>query len=216
MAERENNLSGASGIIRRTEKEKMLHGELYRAGDPELRAERERAEALLLELNATGDAGRRISLLRSLLGSVGERVSLRSPFFCDYGYNIHLGDDVFVNFNCVLLDVMSISIGNGTQIGPSVQILAADHPRDEALRRSGLENGKPVTIGSNVWLGAGAILLPGITVGDDAIVGAGSVVTRDVAAGTTVVGNPARVVKRRVEAETPADQTSVSKIFLER
>jgi maltose O-acetyltransferase len=124
---------------------------------------------------------------------VGEGVVVRPPFYCDYGYNIRLGRGVFANFGCVFLDVVSIEIGDGCQIGPSVQILTADHPRDPVRRRQGLESGKPVRIGRNAWIGSGAIILPGVTVGEDAIVGAGSVVTCDVPEGATVVGNPARV-----------------------
>ena len=178
-----------------TEKEKMLRGELYIATGEELTRERERAQALMLALNTSGAHEERAAILGQLLGSVGEGAEVRSPFFCDYGYNIFLGDRVFLNFNCVLLDIMPITIGEGTQIGPAVQIYAADHPRDPEARRKNLENGKPVTIGKNVWIGGGAILLPGVTVGDDAVIGAGSVVTRDVPAGTIVAGNPARVLK---------------------
>lgn len=128
------------------------------------------------------------------MGHAGEGADVRSPFHCDYGYNIHLEDGVFLNFGCVILDVVAVRIGAGTQIGPGVQILTADHPRDPALRAKRLEYGRPVTIGRNVWIGGGALVLPGVTIGDDAIVGAGSVVTRDVAAGTTVAGVPARVI----------------------
>jgi maltose O-acetyltransferase len=109
------------------------------------------------------------------------------------GTNIRLGPGVFMNFGCIFLDVVEIAVGDGCQVGPAVQVLTADHPRDSALRRQGLESGRPVRIGRNVWIGGGAILLPGITVGDDAIIGAGSVVTRDVPAGATVAGNPARL-----------------------
>ena len=119
---------------------------------------------------------------------------IRAPIFVDYGYNIFVGDGVFLNYGCVLLDVCPIRIGDGTQIGPGVQVYAADHPRDAEGRASGLEMGRPVTIGGNVWIGGHAIILPGVTVGDDAIVGAGSVVTRDVAPGTSVAGNPARPI----------------------
>lgn len=175
-----------------TEKQKMLSGLLYDAADPELTRERQSAEELLHTLNATLDPARRITILGSLLGAIGDNTTVRSPFFCDYGYNISLGRGVFLNFNCILLDVMPIRIGDGTQIGPNVQIYAADHPREPERRRSSLECGRAVTIGKNVWIGGGAILLPGIIVGDDAILGAGCVVTRDVAAGETVVGNPAR------------------------
>lgn len=177
-----------------TEKQKMLTGELYRPGDPELQADQDAAKAWMVRYNAAlGETPAvRRALLEELLGSVGEGAVIRPPFHCDYGYNIHLGNDVFFNFNCVILDVVEVRIGNGTQIGPAVQIYAADHPRDAEGRRSGLEFGRAVVIGENVWIGGGAIILPGVTIGDDAVIGAGSVVTRDVAAGTTVVGNPAR------------------------
>ena len=172
-----------------TEKEKMLRGELYDAEDAELKMERAATEDALRRFNASGEA----SILKALLGAVGEGTTVRAPFFCDYGANIFLGSKVFLNFGCVLLDVCRIEIGDGTQIAPAVQIYAADHPRDAATRRRGLENGRPVRIGRNVWIGGGALILPGVTVGDDAVIGAGSVVTRDVAAGMTVMGNPARV-----------------------
>lgn len=134
----------------------------------------------------------RYSLLVERFASVGECVIIRPPFFCDYGYNISLGRGAFLKYGCIVLDVEPIVIGEGTAIGPAVQILAADHPRDPQLRRQLVRFGRPVTIGANVWIGGGAIILPGVTIGDDAIVGAGSIVTRDVAAGATVVGNPAR------------------------
>ena len=171
-----------------TEKEKMLRGELYDALDGELVGERARAELLLRRFRAGEDQG----VLRELLGRMGEGTTVREPFFCDYGYNISLGDGVFLNFGCVLLDVCPITVGDGCQIGPGVQIYAADHPRDAGTRRSGLEFGRPVTIGQEVWIGGGAIVLPGVTVGEGAVIGAGSVVTRDVAKGATVMGNPAR------------------------
>lgn len=144
--------------------------------------------------NAPGlSDGERYALLVGRFASVGEKALVRPPFFCDHGFNISLGAGAFLNYDCVVLDVEPVVIGEGTAIGPAVQILAADHPRDPALRRRGVRFGRPVTIGSNVWIGGGAIILPGVTIGDDAIVGAGSVVTRDVPAGATVVGNPARV-----------------------
>ena len=134
----------------------------------------------------------RYALLVDRFASVGDEALIRPPFFCDYGYNISLGAGAFLNFNCIILDVESVGIGAGTAIGPAVQILAADHPRDPGLRRQKVRFGRPVTIGANVWIGGGAIILPGVTIGDHAIIGAGSVVTRDVPAGATVVGNPAR------------------------
>jgi maltose O-acetyltransferase len=178
----------------RTEKEKMLAGELYSASDPELQADQQAAHAWMVRYNTSSAASvsARHVLLREQLGAVGQGAVIRPPFYCDYGYNIHLGENAFLNFNCVILDVVRVEIGAGTQIGPAVQIYAADHPRDMAERRTGLEFGRPVTIGRNVWIGGGSIVLPGVTIGDDAVIGAGSVVTRNVAAGATALGNPAR------------------------
>lgn len=178
----------------RSEKQKMLAGELYDASVPDIQADQRETQKWLARYNAALDmapADRR-ELLVERFRAVGEGAVIRPPFHCDYGFNISIGAGAFLNFNCVILDVVAVEIGDGTQIGPGVQILAADHPRDPAERASGLEFGRPVRIGCNVWIGAGAIILPGVTIGDDALVGAGSVVTRDVAAGATVVGNPAR------------------------
>jgi maltose O-acetyltransferase len=180
----------------------MLAGELYRAGDPELEADRRRAHFLNVSYNsfAIDDPQRALHLLRDLLGAFGEESVIRPPFYCDYGSNIRIGNGVFLNFGCVLLDVAAIEVGDYTQIGPNVQIYTADHPREAALRRVGFERGKPIRIGRNVWIGGGAILLPGITIGDDAIIGAGSVVTADVPPGATAVGNPARLLPPRLNS----------------
>jgi maltose O-acetyltransferase len=177
-----------------SEKDKMLAGELYDAGAPELQAELAATHRWLARYNAALPDGpqRWHALLRERLAAVGEGALIRPPFHCDYGFNIHLGAGAFLNFDCVILDVVEVHIGERTQIGPGVRILAADHPRDAAARATGLEFGRPVRIGRNAWIGAGALILPGVSVGDDALVGAGSVVTRDVPAGATVVGNPAR------------------------
>ncbi|WP_424681178.1 sugar O-acetyltransferase [Frateuria sp. YIM B11624] len=179
----------------RSEKEKMIAGDLYDASAPELQAELAANHRWLDRYNASLAEGpaRWHALLGERLAEVGDGAVIRPPFHCDYGFNIHLGPGVFLNFGCVILDVVEVRIGERTQIGPGVQILAADHPRDPARRATGLEFGRPVRIGRNVWIGAGALILPGVTVGDDAVIGAGSVVTRDVPAGATVVGNPARV-----------------------
>jgi maltose O-acetyltransferase len=178
----------------RSEKQKMLAGELYRGDAPELLADQRAAQTWLVRYNASLglSANERHVLLRERLAAAGAGAVIRPPFHCDYGYNIHLGDNVFLNFDCVILDIVKVEIGAGTQIGPAVQIYAADHPRDPAVRQLGLEFGRPVTIGRNVWIGGAAIILPGITIGDDAMIGAGSVVTHDVPAGATAFGNPAR------------------------
>ncbi|MDQ1159148.1 maltose O-acetyltransferase [Sphingomonas sp. SORGH_AS 950] len=180
------------------QKDRMLAGEPYTADDPELAADRAAAAAWMVRYNASlaADATGRHALLVEGLGKVGHNVVVRPPFHCDYGYNIALGDGVFLNFDCIILDVVTVEIGAGTQVGPGVQILTADHPRDPAQRAQGLEWGRPIRIGANVWIGGGALILPGVTIGDDAIIGAGSVVTRDVAQGATVAGNPARPIGR--------------------
>jgi maltose O-acetyltransferase len=182
-----------------SEREKMLQGELYRPDDPELQAALAAAKAWMDDYNALTPRtpAERHALLRRGLGSVGAGSVIRPPFFCDYGANIRVGAGVFLNFNCVILDVAPVTIDDGAQIGPAVQIYAADHPRDAVQRRAGLELGRPVRIGRNVWIGGGAILLPGITVGDDAVIGAGAVVTRDVPPGEMVAGNPARRISTR-------------------
>src|SRR5690242_13955234 len=178
----------------RTEKEKMLAGDLYAASDAELQAELAATERWLARFNAALSAPieTRRAILAERLAVVGRGAIVRPPFYCDYGSNIRLGDDVFINYNCVFLDVVGIVIGDRTQIGPGVHIYAADHPRDPEVRRRGLEFGQPVKVGSDVWIGGGAIILPGVSIADRAIIGAGSVVTKDVAAGMTVAGNPAR------------------------
>lgn len=182
-----------------SQKQRMLAGALYRASDPELQADAAATRAWLARYNAGLALPReaRHALLRERLAEVGADAVIRAPFHCDYGFNISLGAGAFLNFGCVILDVVAVTIGAMTQIGPGVQILTADHPRDPAERRAGLEFGRPVHIGANVWIGGGALLLPGVSVGDDAIIGAGSVVTRDVPDGATVVGNPARIRPER-------------------
>jgi maltose O-acetyltransferase len=181
----------------RTEKDKMLAGELYNAASPEIQADQRDTMAWLARYNALGvTVDERRALLIERFGAVGEGVDIRPPFHCDYGFNIRLGAGAFMNFGCIVLDVVAVEIGDKTQIGPNVQILTADHPRNPAERASGLEFGRSIRIGRNVWIGGGAIILPGITIGADAVIGAGAVVTRDVPAGTTVAGNPARMISR--------------------
>jgi maltose O-acetyltransferase len=177
----------------RTEKEKMLAGELYRPIDPELKADLAATAVWLARYNAVlaKSAAERHRLLAERLAEIGEDTDIRPPFYCDYGFNIRLGRGVFLNFNCVILDVVEVTIGDRTQIGPAVQIYCADHPRNASQRREGLEFGRPVRLGRDVWVGGGAIILPGVTIADEAIIGAGSVVTRDVESGATVARNPA-------------------------
>lgn len=177
---------------RTSEREKMLAGELYDPTDAELTAGRARARELCWTLNAKPTPDREV--LRQLFGAGGDTVWMQPPFFCDYGTNIELGERVFFNFNCVVLDVCKVTIGAFTQIGSGVQLLTPLHPFDAALRRKE-EYGKPIVIGHDVWIGAGALVLPGVTIGARSVIGAGSVVTRDVPEGVLAVGNPCRVVR---------------------
>lgn len=183
-----------------SEREKMLAGELYDALDPELTAARERAHDLCLALNATrdGEADARRRIMRELFAAGGGTAWLQPPFHCDFGTNIELGERVFFNFNCVVLDVCRVRIGDFSFFGPGVQIYTPLHPLNAAQRRHS-EYGKPVEIGSDVWVGGGAIILPGVRIGSRAVIGAGSVVTRDVPEGVLAVGNPCRVVREITE-----------------
>ncbi|MGB7481203.1 MAG: sugar O-acetyltransferase [Burkholderiaceae bacterium] len=180
----------------RTEKEKMLAGELYDPGDPQLTAERARARELLLRLNRSLDhePSQRAALLEELFGAATDAF-IQPPFFCDYGGNIRLGRHVFMNFNCVILDVVPVAIGDRVLFGPAVQVYAASHPLAAAERRSGLENGRPVTIGDDVWVGGGSVICPGVTIGARSVIAAGSVVTRDIPADVLAAGNPCRVLR---------------------
>ena len=184
----------------RTEREKMLAGELYDPFDPDLAAEREHARDLCQSLNATREAQQdeRRRILRQLFGKGGDTVWMQPPFFCDYGSNIELGERVFFNFDCVVLDVCRVRIGDFTLFGPAVQIYTPMHPLNAELRRRE-EFGKPVDIGSDVWVGGGAIILPGVRIGSRAVIGAGSVVTRDVPEGVVAAGNPCRVIREITE-----------------
>jgi len=189
-------------------KQRMLAGELYLADDPELVDERARAAAILDRYNVTHDSehDERSRLLHDLLGEVGDGVVVKPTFRCDYGYNLSIGPRTFVNYGCVMLDVVPIRIGAACQLASGVQLLAATHPIDPEARRSGWEYGRPITIGDNVWLGGGVIVCPGVTIGENTVVGAGSVVTRDLPAGIVAVGNPARVqreIQHQDRVETP-------------
>jgi maltose O-acetyltransferase len=181
----------------RSQMERMLAGELYDPHDPALVEARRRARDLCQALNATRDEEEedRRRILTALIGKGGETVWMQPLFYCDYGSNIHLGERVYFNFNCVVLDVCPVTIGPYTLFGPAVQIYTATHPLNAARRRTE-EFGRPVTIGRDVWVGGGAIILPGVTIGDEAVIGAGSVVTTDIPAGVLAVGNPCRVVRK--------------------
>ncbi|WP_434391379.1 sugar O-acetyltransferase [Melittangium boletus] len=181
----------------RTEKEKMLAGELYSAADPELAAARSRARRLLRDYNQTteDEPTRREELLARLLGAAGTGVWIEPPFFCDYGEHIRLGARVFMNTQCVILDCHRVTLGDDVFLGPGVHIYGATHPLDPDERIKGPELGRPVTIGSKVWIGGGAILCPGVTIGEGSTIGAGSVVVRDIPPYVFAAGNPCRVIR---------------------
>lgn len=181
----------------RTNRERMLAGDLYIADDPELEAALARGTRLADEFNALAprDRGAARAVLTELLGGLGEEAWVRAPIYVDYGEHLTIGARTFVNFGLVALDVAPIGIGDDCQVGPNVQLLTAYHPTEPEPRRAKLEAAAPIAIGDNVWLGGGAIVLPGVTIGDDAVIGAGAVVTKDVPAGVVAVGNPARVVR---------------------
>ncbi|HZU39099.1 MAG TPA: sugar O-acetyltransferase [Gemmataceae bacterium] len=183
-----------------SEQEKMLAGQLYDPLDPELVRARERARDLCQELNATreADQGVRRRILMELFGKGGDSVWMQPPFYCDYGSNILLGQRVFFNFNCVVLDVCRVTIGNFTLFGPAVQIYTATHPMNAELRRH-QEFARPIKIGSDVWVGGGAILCPGVHIGSRSVIGAGSVVTRDIPEAVFAAGNPCRVIRSITE-----------------
>jgi maltose O-acetyltransferase len=180
-----------------SEKEKMLAGELYDASDPVLVEERQRAKRLTRQYNETTETEheRRRDLLEELFGSVGEESYVEPPFRCDYGYNIHVGDEFYANYDCVVLDVCEVTIGDNCMLAPGVHIYTATHPLDADARTAGPEYGDPVDIGDNVWLGGRAVVNPGVTIGDNAVVASGAVVTTDVPENVVVGGNPATVVK---------------------
>jgi maltose O-acetyltransferase len=179
----------------RTEKEKMLAGESYNCLDPHLEAERQKAKALLRLHNLTEALPERQTILQRLLGQIGRNSIIEPPFYCVYGRNIHIGDHVYLNVLCTILDCNEVHIGHHVMIGPVVQIYTAAHALEAEARIQGWEVAKPIVIEDNVWLGGGAILLPGVRIGRNAVVGAGAVGTRSVPANTVVAGNPARAIR---------------------
>lgn len=181
-----------------TEKEKMLSGELYDSSDPVLTAERYEARILFQKINNLTDKDKafRDKLFYDLFGVAGKELWIEPPFFCDYGYNIKVGDKVFMNYNCCILDVMEVTMGDRVLLGPNVQIYTATHPMDVKTRSTWLEFAKPVSIGNDVWIGGGAIICPGVSIGNGVVIGAGAVVTRGVPDNVFVGGNPAKVIKK--------------------
>eukprot|EP00877_Chromochloris_zofingiensis_P014377 jgi/Chrzof1/9193/Cz03g39110.t1 len=201
----------------RSEKQKMLDGDLYYSFTPELAAERARARALLHKYNLGipyDDTAARTQLLKELLGSMDESDPpyIEAPFYCDYGYNVHIGPGSYMNFGCTVLDCNVVKIGARVLFAPNVQLYAATHPLSGHVRQGtkGPELAKPITIGDDVWVGGGAIILPGVTIGEHAVIGAGSVVTKHVPPYTVVAGNPAKVLKELDRDPPPQPQETNS------
>lgn len=177
----------------------MLAGELYLPADPELSAERKRARELVRLYSGSSEDDDRSGTLKQLLGSVGKRVKIHPPFRVDYGYNVHLGNDVYMNYGCVILDCNEVRIGDNVMLAPYVQIYTATHPLAPIVRNQGFEYAFPITIGNSVWIGGGAIILPGVTIGENSVIGAGAVVTKDVPPNVLAAGNPARIIRKILE-----------------
>ncbi|MGE7883259.1 maltose acetyltransferase domain-containing protein [Bacillus sp. NPDC094077] len=182
----------------KTEKEKMILGEMYIPADPVLVQEREQARILTRKLNDTPEVKlkERSEIVKELFGTTGDNIHLESSFRCDYGYNIHVGENFYANFDCTILDVCRVDIGVNCMLAPGVHIYTATHPLDPVERISGSEYGKPVTIGDNVWIGGRAIINPGVTIGHNAVIASGAVVTKDVPDNVVVGGNPAKIIKK--------------------
>ncbi len=192
-------MKGIGGLIMsKTEKEKMLHGDLYNAADPQLVNDRENARRLTRIYNQTTESEiqKRTELLKGLFGTTGKNIFVEPTFRCDYGYNIHVGENFYANFDCVILDVCEVQIGDNCFIAPGVHIYTATHPLHPVERISGKEFGKPVTIGDNVWIGGRAVINPGVKIGNNVVIASGAVVTKDVSDDVVVGGNPARIIKQ--------------------
>lgn len=187
----------------KTEKEKMLCGDLYNSSDEELSRERLKARLLIKELNDSkeDEENKRIEIIKTLIPNSGENLWLQPPFYCDYGSNIKIGNNVFFNFNCVVLDVAQVKIGNRTKMGPNVQIYTATHPLNYKERATGLESGKAISIGEDVWIGGSAIICPGVNIGDRTVIGSGSVVTKDIPADVFAAGNPCKIIRSLKDEE---------------
>lgn len=184
--------------IMKTEKEKMIQGEMYAPADPVLVEDRNRARLLTRKLNEMPEIKyeERSAIIKELFGTTGDNIHVESSFKCDYGYNIHVGENFYANFDCVILDVCPVTVGENCMLAPGVHIYTATHPLDAMERISGKEFGKSVTIGNNVWIGGRAIINPGVTIGDNTVIASGAVVTKDVPENVVVGGNPAKVIKK--------------------
>lgn len=180
-----------------SEKQKMISGKMYNPGDPELIADRLEARLIIRHFNLTSETevAERAILLKKLFGITGKNIAIEPTFRCDYGYNIEVGENFHANFDCIILDVCKVSIGNNCLLAPGVHVYTATHPINPVERNSGKEFGKPVTIGDNVWIGGQSVINPGVTIGDNAVIASGSVVTKNVPANTVVGGNPAKMIK---------------------
>ena len=181
-----------------TEKEKMLSGKLYMASDAELRKEAKKCRKLIRLFNNSTEEeiDYRTSLLKDLFGKVGKNVFIEPTFRCDYGKNIYIGDNFFANYDCIILDVCKVEIGNNVMFGPRVSVYTAGHPIDAEVRITGLEFGKEIKIGDNVWIGGNTVINPGVKIGDNVVIGSGSVVTKDIEDNVIAAGNPCRVLRK--------------------
>ncbi len=181
----------------KTEREKMLANQLYLASDPELIRMQRKAQNLIHAFNflLPDEDEKRRAIVQQLFGAVGQGFEIRPPFYCDYGCHIYAQENLYINFDCVILDCNKVYLGKNVLLAPKVQIYTAYHPLDRETRRSGLELAAPIAIGDDVWIGGGAIICPGVTIGDNTTIGAGSVVTKDIPANVVAVGNPCRVIR---------------------
>lgn len=187
----------------KSEKQKMLSGELYQAFGEELSVERQHARRLFLRFNnlPPEEEKEREKILRELLGQAGQQFTIEAPFRCDYGYNIHLGERFYANYNLTILDCAPVRFGDHVFIAPNVSIYTATHPIDHELRDQDFEYALPVTIGNHVWLGGNVVINPGVTIGDNVVIGSGSVVTRDIESNVVAAGNPCRPIRQITEKD---------------
>jgi maltose O-acetyltransferase len=181
----------------KTEREKMLANELYLAADPELVSMTRKAQNLThaFNLSLPAEIEKRREIVQQLFGAVGRKFEIRPPFYCDYGCHIYAQENLYINFDCVILDCNKVYLGRNVLLAPKVQIYTAYHPLDPETRKSGLELAAPIAIGDDVWIGGGAIICPGVTIGNNTTIGAGSVVTKDIPANVIAAGNPCRVIR---------------------